>query len=266
MPRIVRFGLIFLFALVMGSGSASAWWNADWGSRMKITADSGPKGANVSEPIGRAQVLIRLHSGNFNFDTARENGEDLRVIAGDDRTPLNFHIERFDGLVDQIGLIWVDIPDLAPGTASSFYLYWGNKSAQPGGDIKATYDPDQLLVYHFGEENGVPHDATGYGNNALTAGKRDDGGMIGYGLRLDGTTPVQIPASPSLAIAAGQAKTWSIWARPNDGVNTGVLFNQRDGQNAFTIGLDHGIAYAEIETADGKIRTSAGPSVAMGIT
>ena len=231
---------------------------------MKITADAGPKGANVSEPIGRTQVLIRLHSGNFNFDTARENGEDLRVIAGDDRTPLRFHIERFDGLVDQIGLIWVDIPDLAPGTATNLFLYWGNKNAQPGGDTKATYDPDQLLVYHFGAENGVPHDETGYGNNALTAGKRDDGGMIGYGLRLDGTAPVQIPASPSLAIAAGQPMTWSIWARPNDGVNTGVLYSQRSGQNAFTIGLDHGVAYAEIETAEGKTRTSPGTAVSDG--
>ena len=153
---------------------------------------------------------------------------------------MHFHIEKFDGLVDQIGLIWVDVPDLAPGTATSFYLYWGNKNAQPGGDAKATYDPDQLLVYHFTEENGVPHDATGYGNNALTAGKRDDGGMIGYGLRLDGTTPVQIPASPSLKLTAGQPTTWSVWARLNDGVTTGVLYSQRDGANAFTIGLDQG--------------------------
>jgi biopolymer transport protein ExbB len=264
MTRVILYGWIMILASVPGAAPAAAWWNADWGSRMKITADASPKGANVTEPIGRTQILIRLHSGNFNFDTAKENGEDLRVIAGDDRTPLHFHIERFDGLVDQIGLIWIDIPDLAPGTATTLYLYWGNKNAQPGGDAKATYDPDQLLVYHFGEENGVPHDETGYGNNALTAGKRDDGGMIGYGMRLDGTTSVQIPASPSLTIAAGQPMTWSVWARPNDGVNSGILYNQRDGRNALTIGLAQGVAYAEIETADGKIRTSPGPAVADG--
>jgi biopolymer transport protein ExbB len=264
MLRASLFVLVLSLAAIAGAAPASAWWNTDWSSRLKITADAGPKGANVTEPIGRTQVLIRLHSGNFNFDTARENGEDLRVIAGDDRTPLHFHIERYDGLVDQIGLIWVDLPDLAPGTATSFYLYWGNKNAQPGGDPKATYDPDQLLVYHFDEENGVPHDATGYGNNALTAGKRDDGGMIGHGLRLDGSTAVQIPASPSLAMTAGEPMTWSIWARPNDGVKSGVLYSQRDGQNAFSFGLDQGVAYAEIETADGKARTGAGPPVTDG--
>ncbi len=264
MTRIVLFLLFLVSASSLGAAPASAWWNSDWGSRMKLTADAGPKGAAVTQPIGRTQVLIRLHSGNFNFDTAKENGEDLRVIAGDDRTPLHFHIERFDGLVDQIGLIWVDVPDLAPGAATPLYLYWGNKNAQPGGDAKATYDPDQLLVYHFAEENGVPHDSTGYGNNALTAGKRDDGGMVGYGLRLDGTAPVQIPASPSLAVTAGEAMTWSIWERPADGVNTGVLYALRDGANALTIGLDKGVAYAEIETADGKTRTSAGSPVPDG--
>jgi biopolymer transport protein ExbB len=264
MPRAILFAMVLLMGAAFAATPARAWWNADWSARMKITADTGPKGAAVTDPIGRTPVLIRLHSGNFNFDTAKENGDDLRVIAGDDRTPLHFHIEKFDGLVDQIGLIWVDVPDLAPGTATSFYLYWGNKNAQPGGDAKATYDPDQLLVYHFTEENGVPHDATGYGNNALTAGKRDDGGMIGYGLRLDGTTPVQIPASPSLKLTAGQPTTWSVWARLNDGVTTGVLYSQRDGANAFTIGLDQGVAYAEVETPDGKIRTSPGAAVADG--
>src|ERR1700733_8653857 len=82
---------------------ANAWWNGDWSFRMKITADAGPKGANVTDPIGRTQVLIRLHSGNFNFASAKTDGADLRFVAGDDRTPLHYHIERFDGLVDEVG-------------------------------------------------------------------------------------------------------------------------------------------------------------------
>ena len=231
---------------------------------MKITADAGPKGANVTQPIGRTQVLIRLFSGNFNFDTADEKGADLRVVAGDDRTPLHFHIERFDGLIDQIGLIWVDVPDLAPGAATTLYLYWGKKNPTPGGDAKATYDPDQLLVYHFSEDNGLPHDSTGYGNNALTGGKRDDGGMIGYGLRLDGKAPVEIPASSSLAVAAGAAVTWSLWVRPDDGVTSGVLYSVRDGDNGFSFGIDHGVAYAQVTTATGVTRTSAGAPIGPG--
>src|ERR1700748_3143719 len=68
---------------------ALAWWNGDWSYRMKLTADAGPKGANTTDPIGRTQILVRLHSGNFNFATAKDDGTDLRFVAGDDRTPLH---------------------------------------------------------------------------------------------------------------------------------------------------------------------------------
>jgi biopolymer transport protein ExbB len=257
-------GFLFVSLLLLQpllARPAAAWWNADWPDRMKITADASPKGANITEPVGRTQILVRLHSGNFNFATAKEDGTDLRFVAGDDRTPLKFHIEKYDGLIDQVGLIWIDVPDLAPGTATSFYMYWGNKNATPGGDAKATYDPDQLLVYHFTDENGLPRDVTGYGNNALTPAKRDEGGMIGFGGRLDGRAPVRIPNAPSLAIAPGQALTWSLWARAEKSSLTSVLYSLRDGANALTIGLDQGVAYAQIETPSGTTRTPAGTGI-----
>ncbi|WP_457836020.1 DUF2341 domain-containing protein, partial [Staphylococcus aureus] len=89
-----------------------------------------------------------------------DDGSDIRFVGSDDKTPLHFHLARFDPLVDQVALIWVDIADLAPGTTTPFYLYWGNKNATSGGDPHATYDPDQVLVYHFGDENGLPKDST----------------------------------------------------------------------------------------------------------
>jgi biopolymer transport protein ExbB len=267
MKRARTLSLSLLIALLLQplfARDAAAWWNGDWSYRVKITADAGPKGANITEPIGRTQVLVRLHTGNFDFSVVKEDGSDLRFVAGDDRTPLKFHIEKFDGLIDQVGLVWVDIPDLAPGATTTFYVYAGNKTAPSASDSHTTYDADRLLVYHFADDNGLPRDATGYGNNALTAGKRDDGGMIGYGIRLDGSTPIRIPPSASLPIAAGQAMTFSLWARANDATPTGVLYAQRDGANALTIGLDKGIAYAEIETATGKLRSAPGAAVGEG--
>jgi len=267
MPRARALLLLLLITLLLQplfARDAVAWWNGDWSYRMRITADAGPKGANITEPIGRTQVLVRLHAGNFDFSVVREDGADLRFVAGDDRTPLKFHIEKFDGLIDQVGLIWVDVPDLAPGAATTFYVYAGNKTAPSASDSHATYDADRLLVYHFADDNGLPRDATGYGNNALTAGKRDDGGMIGYGVRLDGNTPIRIPASASLPVAAGQAMTFSLWARATETTPTGVLYALRDGPNALTIGLDKGVAYADVETATGTVRTSPGAAVGEG--
>jgi biopolymer transport protein ExbB len=262
--RLVLWLLAGLLAQPLLAHDARAWWNGDWPYRMKITADASPKGAAITEPIGRTQILLRLHSGNFNFQTVKDDGADLRFVAADDRTPLKFHIARIDPLVDQVALVWIDVPDLAPGAATSFYMYWGNDKATAGGDPHATYDPDQVLVYHFGDENGLPKDLTGFGNNALTAGKRDEAGITGFALRLDGAAPVRIPASASLAVTAGQSMTWSMWVRPDDGVTTAALYAIRDGQNAVTIGLDKGVAYAQIDTATGSQRTTAGAAIGGG--
>ncbi len=264
MPRVwpvLQLTLLIMAGMFVYAGPAAAWWNGDWSYRMKVEADAGPKGANVTQPIGRTQILVRLHSGNFNFATAKEDGTDLRVIAGDDRTPLHFHIERYDGLIDQVGLLWVDVPDLAPGAQTNFYIYWGNKAANNAADSHATYDADQVLVYHFADENGLPHDATGYGNNALTAGKRDNAGIVGPAVHLDGQTLVRLPQSSSLALAAGQAATWSMWVKLDQGQNSAVLYNNTDGTNTFTIGIDQGVAYAQLQAQGVTTRTAAGSPV-----
>ena len=45
----------------------------------------------------RPPVLVRLHVGNFGyFADTKPDGADVRFIAGDDKTPLAFHIESWD--------------------------------------------------------------------------------------------------------------------------------------------------------------------------
>ena len=137
--RLLRVCALALLCVAGMEGAARAeWWNGDWQYRVKIDADAGPKGANIGEPIGRTQVLIRLTQGNFKFDAAKQDGSDIRFVAGDDKTPLHYHIEKWDGLVDQVALIWVDVPDLAPGTASPFFMYWGNPKANDAADEHET--------------------------------------------------------------------------------------------------------------------------------
>src|ERR1700749_262623 len=100
--------------LVLMPSPAKAWWNDDWSLRKKITLDSSAAGANIPDPIGTTPVLIRLHAGHFRFSSAKEDGSDLRFVAGDDKTPLKYHIEKFDPLLAE-GLIWVAVPNVAPG-------------------------------------------------------------------------------------------------------------------------------------------------------
>ncbi len=69
--------LPLLFMAAMPT-AANAWWQKDWSFRKHITIDTTPKGANIAQAAGRMPVLIRLHSGNFSFGDAQENGTDLR--------------------------------------------------------------------------------------------------------------------------------------------------------------------------------------------
>lgn len=249
--------LLMLAGPLLAAQPAFAWWNPDWPYRMKITADTTAAGANIAAPIGRTQILLRLIPGNFNFASANQDGSDLRLVAGDDRTPLNFHIEKFDAVTDQSAAIWVDVPDLAPNAANSFYLYWGNTKAPAGSDPKATYDTNQLLVYHFAEADGVPQDSTAFATDATTGGKRDPSGIAGYGLRLDGTGGVQIAKAPTLDIMAGDQRTWSFWFKPANVSTDGVLFSDLDANsNGLVISLAGGIPTVAI---GGQTAAATGP-------
>ena len=185
-------------ALTLLPSPAKAWWNDDWQLRKKITIDASASGANITDPIGATPVLIRLHVGNFRFGSAKDDGSDLRFVAGDDKTPLKHHIEKYDSLLGE-ALVWVAVPNLQPGAKTEIWLYSGNKKAVATSDPKGTYDPDTLLVYHFNERGTPALDSSVWANNAQSVGQPADGSLIGTGLRLDGRTPLTLPASPSLA-------------------------------------------------------------------
>jgi biopolymer transport protein ExbB len=251
--------IIVALQLLAAGAAQAAWWNGDWQYRVKIDADAGPKGANITEPIGRTQVLVRLLANNFKFDSAKQDGGDIRFVAGDDRTPLHYHIEKFDGLVDQVALVWVDVPDLAPGATTSFYMYWGNEKANDASDPKTTYDADQLLVWHFAEENGLPKDSSSYGNNALTPGKRDLNAIIGFGSKFDGAAPIKLTPSPTLNIGAAETLTWQVWLKPSPATESAVVYDQRDaaGVNDFAVTLTGGVPAVTVTTAAGTQKAAA---------
>lgn len=252
-----------LAGLTLLPGSAKAWWNDEWTLRKQLTIDTGATGAGITDPIGTSPVLIRLHSGNFQFEAAKPDGADLRFVAEDDTTPLKYHVEKFDSLMGE-AFVWVAVPDLKPGAQAKLWLYYANPNAGGAEEAKASYDPDTLLVYHF-TENGLPvRDYTTWNNTAQTAGVTADGSMIGRGLRLDGQTPVTLPASASLAIANGAALTWSAWVKSAADQPNAVIYSRRDGVSGLDIGMDNGVPFVELRSGFGLQRAVAPAAVAAG--
>ena len=252
--KIVLVGIVAGFTF---SSTAQAWWNNEWTIRKKITIDTSATGGAISDPIGTTPVLIRL--ADLDFGAAKDDGSDIRLIAGDDKTPLAFHLEKFDSLLGE-AFVWVKIPDLKPGAQTPLWLYYGNQgniTVPGGGDSKETYDSDTLLVYHFAESGAPAHDSSGQGNDSQGPIATTDS-LIGPGLRLGGKLPVTIPANASFAWTDGEPLTWSAWIKPAALQANAIIFSRRDGAKDFLVGADNGVPFVEVNGT----RSAAGAPIA----
>jgi biopolymer transport protein ExbB len=213
----LRVLVLWAFALLGGAwaGAAHAWWNGDWSFRKEINFDLTPTGADIPGAPTDVPVLIRLSLGNFQyFADAKPDGSDLRFLAADDKTPLAFHIERFDPQA-QIALVWVRVPRLTGGARTDkILLYYGNKNAPSAADAPGTYDANQALVYHFGAPKGSPQDVTGYKTepSAFDA-DLNPASLIGAGVKFAGAQTIAIPATGAVHLSAPKGFTLSAWVR-----------------------------------------------------
>jgi len=249
--------LTLLASTVLLSHSAQAWWNKEWTARKPITLDTTASGLPIKQDVANALVLVRLHGGNFSFTDAKVDGSDLRFLAEDDKTPLKYHIEKFDG-VSEIGLVWVQIPRMqANSKEHRVWMYYGNENAAPVGDAKGSLDPNQIAVFHFSETQGAPRDATAFENHASQFdGARIPGGMIGPAVSFDGKQTLVVPASPAMKMTGATGATVSMWVKPVAAQNA-PLVAIRDGDKAFGIVLEGDAVYARVEGPAGSSRTQA---------
>jgi len=221
--------LVTLIGLALSS-NALAWWNDDWTQRKEITLDTTAAGADIATPLTEPQVLVRLSSGNFpQFFSVRDNGADLRFLAGDDQTPLRFHIERFDP-VNEMAYVWVKLPTLdAQSDTANLFLYFGNPAAPAASDPAASYDVATVAAFHFNESGGLPTDSTAYGTRAVSGQLFPlPASIIGSGATLSGGEPLVLEATPQLALNPDTGWTFETWLRlPEMPVEPAALLDLR---------------------------------------
>ncbi len=243
MKTISRILAALLFLVAAHADDKAPWWNKAWTVRKQITLDT----AAISDPIGATAVLLRLHDGNFQFLSGKDDGSDLRFVAADGKTALAHHVEKFDSLMNE-AFVWVKTGDIKPGEKTTLWLYYGNTGddAAKAENAKETFDADTVLVYHFAERGGPASDSTGNAITAQNAGLVSDGAQIGGGLRLDGKTAVTIPAAPALAWAVDGKVTISAWVKLATLQQGAVVFSRRDGGSGLVIGFDTGAPFIEV--------------------
>ncbi len=247
--------ILLSLLLMLAMTPAHAWWNGDWSGRKAITLDTSATGAEIREGLADVPVLVRLHTGNFDFLAAKPDGADLRFIGEDDKTPLRFHIEKFDA-VNQLALVWVQVPKLQPGNKTQkVWLYFGNEAAPAASDAKGSYDVNQIGVWHFAEEAGAPQDSTGYANHAREFTGKRLAGAIGGGIGFDGESTLVIPASPSLKVGPAAGFTFSAWVHSTEAAQNSVLFSRVDGKKSMVLELRDGKLVAAVDDGDVNLRS-----------
>jgi biopolymer transport protein ExbB len=194
---------------------AASWWSNDWKYRKEIAFDLSPTGADIAGTPQDVPVLVRFSLANFSyFNDTKPDGADFRVVAGDDKTPLKYHFEKYDPQ-DQMALMWVRMPQIAGGSKTEkIFAYYGNPDAPTAADIPGTYDASQALVLSFTEPTGLPTDGTAYKNNPATStAAYTPAALIGGGVKFSGKESITVPASPSLRLLPNQGLTASAWLR-----------------------------------------------------
>jgi biopolymer transport protein ExbB len=236
--RIKSLTIFCITALALMPGLSHAWWNGDWDTRKKLTLNTAQ--AAIKEPLTQVPVLVRLHTGNFDFGNVKDNGGDIRFVAEDDKTPLKYHIEKFDA-VNEMALVWVQVPKLTPGKSDTIWMYYGNSKATPADDMKATFNTNQVAVFHFDSTDGLPQDRSGNGNNASQSSvKVGDGSLIGRGATFDGGNTITIPASPTIKLVSSQGITVSAWIKTTVVQNNAILFQQQDAAKSISLSISGG--------------------------
>jgi len=229
---------IFLLLLLALPAIAQAWWNKDWKQRTEITLNTSAAGVQTQQALSGVTVPVRLHSGNFDFLSAKPDGADLRVLAGDDKTPLKFWIERFDS-INELGVLWVQVPSVLPGTDKNvLYVYAGNDAAPAEAANAAIFDASTAAVFHFSEKDGIAADASGT-IKAMAAVPLEPNGLIGQSAHPAGTA-ITWTANDKLKIPAGGQLSVALWIKPE--AAAGTLFHQGSVQ----LSLANGALSAQI--------------------
>ncbi len=249
-------------AIAMAAGS---WWNGSWKYRKEFSLDATPSGANIPGTAADVPILIRLSLGNFSyFSDTKPDGSDFRLIAGDDKTPLKFHIEKYDA-TNQMALIWVRAPQVTGGAKSDkFYAYYGNSDAEAASDGPGTYDVAQVLVLSFGETSGKPLDGTAYKNNPdLSTAELTPASLIGGGAKFSGKELIRVPDSPSLRLVPAQGFTASTWLRI-DQPQQSVVFALTDQEHSLELAMDGTKLVARASLGGAPVTVTQPSDLALG--
>ena len=242
------------FVMLLIPSMAFAYWDNEWSFRKKITLDTSATGVDITASLIDLPVLVRLHTGNFSyFSDSKPDGSDLRFIAADDKTPLKFHVERYDS-ANQLAYVWVRVPRVAAKSSDFIWMYYGNAKAVAASESGMTYDATQAAVFHFDNATGIPQDQTANKNtiNAWSA-QPVNASLIGGGAVVGNGKSFTVNTSPSLRFVPEAGATVSMWIKLNGAQKDADILYRREGDSSLVLSIDGNALAVRYRNANGKI-------------
>ncbi len=249
--------LLVILSLLMGIFPLSvlAEWNEEWSQRKKISINA----ASITQAITQPSVVVRLHSGNFDFTSVNVDGSDLRFIAQDDKTELKYFVEKFDA-VNELAIIWVQLPQISSADKDAhFWLYYGNENATSSANPKIMLDSHLVAKFQFSEK-ALLQDSSPSG--ILASGKitAQKAGLIGESAILTGESLV-IPANAAINASAGF--TWSAWIKPSALPQTASLYSQEKNVDLSVAAQTLNLKIADVVITGGELKAAAWQHIAF---
>lgn len=241
--------------LLLASTVANAQWNDAWTVRQKVSINA----AGIKQAVVQPLVVMRLHSGNFDFSSVNVDGSDIRFIAQDDKTELKYFVEKFDA-VNELAIIWVQIPQVSPAEKEAhIWLYSGNENATSSASSKIMLDANVVALFQFsGKALLQDSSASGlFATGNITAQKA---GLMGESAMLTGEALV-IPASAATNASAGF--TWSAWVKPSALPQTASLYSQENNINLAIDAQTLSLKIGEIELKGGELKPTVWQHIAF---
>jgi hypothetical protein len=161
--------LAIAIVLLVLSSNSYAWWDAGWDKKIPITFNtSGVLAIDVTQDF---VFPIDVNSNRNNFwINVQADGDDVRFVAADDTTELDFYFEQFD-YANQKMVAWVEITDTFTAASNSvIYMYFDNAGVANGQVFRRDVYPDVYLAgWDFNELSGtIGYDVVDSDTNNLT--------------------------------------------------------------------------------------------------
>jgi hypothetical protein len=140
-------------------------WLSGYGTRKEIIIDY----TKIDTDLYNFPVLVSFTSNNFNFDKSNITGADIRFTSCSGSSLLKYERETHN-INSLSAKYWVNIPFVASGTDTKFYVYYSIDGSVDGADPTHVWDSNFKLVYHFiPTTSGLPIlDSTSNTNDGTT--------------------------------------------------------------------------------------------------